>query len=210
MRSLKYLLLLAVLAAPAAYSHAQVAVAVQFGPPPVCEFGYYPYTPYACAPYGYWGPEWFADGFFIGVGPWYRYYYRHPEFFVGGYGPGWHRFGHDRDFDRGRGFAGRGFSGRDGFQPFNGRRADNGFRGGQSFRGGTASRDGNRFQGRSFQGGGSYRGGGNYRGSGYYSGGGNSRGGGSYHSSGGSYHGSGGHASGGSQRGGSSGGHRGR
>ena len=39
--------------------------------PPDCEWGYYSYYPYACAPYGYYGPSWFLGGAFIGVGPWY-------------------------------------------------------------------------------------------------------------------------------------------
>ena len=66
MRYLKYLALLAVLMLPLAYSQAQVRVGVGigFGPgyvagPPVCAYGYYPYYPYACAPYGYYGPQWF-------------------------------------------------------------------------------------------------------------------------------------------------------
>jgi len=40
-----------------------------FGPPPVCEYGYYGYAPYACAPYGYYGPSYFSGGVFIGAGP---------------------------------------------------------------------------------------------------------------------------------------------
>src|SRR5437016_5912346 len=98
MRSLKYVVLLAALVLPATHSQAQVSfgVGVQIGPPPVCDFGYYPYSPYACAPYGYWGPEWFADDIFIGAGPWYHYYYLHPEFFVG-----FRRFHHFDRFDHG-------------------------------------------------------------------------------------------------------------
>jgi hypothetical protein len=38
----------------------------------VCPYGYYDYSPYACAPYGYYGPEWFSNGVFIGVGPWFH------------------------------------------------------------------------------------------------------------------------------------------
>lgn len=38
---------------------------------PLCPYGYYDYAPYACAPYGYYGPEWFSDGLFIGAGPWF-------------------------------------------------------------------------------------------------------------------------------------------
>ena len=37
----------------------------------IVEWGYYSYYPYACAPYGYYGPNWFSGGVFIGVGPWY-------------------------------------------------------------------------------------------------------------------------------------------
>ena len=81
MRYLKYLALLAILFAPVASSHAQVAVGVGVGPydgygayaygPPACTYGYYDYSPYACAPYGFYGPGWFSGGIFIGAGPWY-------------------------------------------------------------------------------------------------------------------------------------------
>lgn len=50
--------------------HAQVSVSV--GVAPECPYGYYDYAPYACAPYGYYGPEWFTGGVFIGAGPWYQ------------------------------------------------------------------------------------------------------------------------------------------
>jgi hypothetical protein len=39
---------------------------------PVCPYGYYDFAPYACAPYGYYGPEWFIGGFFVGTGPWFH------------------------------------------------------------------------------------------------------------------------------------------
>ena len=42
------------------------------GPPPECPYGYYDYAPYDCAAYGYYGPEWFSGGVFIGAGPWHR------------------------------------------------------------------------------------------------------------------------------------------
>ena len=42
------------------------------GPAPDCPYGYYDYPPYACAPWGYYGPEWFVGGVFIGAGPWYH------------------------------------------------------------------------------------------------------------------------------------------
>ncbi len=113
------------------------AIGVGVGPayvagPPVCAYGYYPYYPYACAPYGYYGPSWFSGGIFIGAGPWFHGgFYGRPGFrpFVGG----------------GRGFAGRGpavvgrgpvggaVHGSAGFHSFNG---GGGVRGGASVRGG--------------------------------------------------------------------------
>ena len=51
-------------------SHAQIGVAA--GIAPDCPYGYYPYAPYQCAPYGYYGPEWFPNGVFIGAGPWFH------------------------------------------------------------------------------------------------------------------------------------------
>src|SRR5580765_121921 len=81
MRYLKYVALVAVLMMPLAYSQAQVRVAVGVGVapayvvsgPPVCAYGYYNYYPYACAPYGYYGPNYFVNGIFIGAGPWYHW-----------------------------------------------------------------------------------------------------------------------------------------
>src|SRR5580700_9482223 len=116
MRYLKYVALLAVLMVPLAYSQAQVSVGVGVGPgyvgaAPVCDYGYYSYYPYACAPYGYYGPSWFAGGVFIGAGPWYHGWGR--PFYPGfGYyhGPIGHGFV-GRGYE-GRGFAGRGFAGR--------------------------------------------------------------------------------------------------
>src|SRR5471032_1913800 len=102
MKYLRYLALLAAfvfMLAPATKSSqasAQIAVGVGIAPgyvaPPVCAYGYYDYYPYACAPYGFYGPDWFAGGIFIGAGPWfhhgwypgvYRGYY-HGAFFRGG------------------------------------------------------------------------------------------------------------------------------
>jgi hypothetical protein len=83
MRLVLMVVLLAMLAALpfAATANAQVLVGVGLGPvlvdapvvygPPVCDWGYYLYYPYDCAPYGYYGPDWFYGGVFIGVGPWY-------------------------------------------------------------------------------------------------------------------------------------------
>jgi hypothetical protein len=51
---------------------AQAQVSINIGVAPECPYGYYDYAPYACAPYGYYGPEWFTGGTFIGAGPWYH------------------------------------------------------------------------------------------------------------------------------------------
>ena len=51
---------------------AQAQVAVEVGVAPDCPYGYYDYAPYSCVPDGYYGPEWFTGGVFIGVGPWFH------------------------------------------------------------------------------------------------------------------------------------------
>ena len=83
MKYLRYVALLALLTLPLAYSQAEVRVGVGFGGyvagPPVCAYGYYPDYPYGCAPYGYYGPSWFASGIFIGAGPWYHSW-GHPSY----------------------------------------------------------------------------------------------------------------------------------
>jgi hypothetical protein len=63
---------------------AQVTVGVGIGVQPVCSYGYYNYAPYGCAPSGFYGPGYFYNGIFLGVGPWANW----------GYGHGWgeHRF----------------------------------------------------------------------------------------------------------------------
>lgn len=50
----------------------QAQVAVDIGPAPDCPYGYYDVPPYACAPAGYYGPEWFSGDVFIGAGPWFH------------------------------------------------------------------------------------------------------------------------------------------
>ena len=50
----------------------QAQIGVEIGAPPVCPYGYYDVAPYSCAPPGYYGPEWFVNGVFIGAGPWFR------------------------------------------------------------------------------------------------------------------------------------------
>src|ERR1700690_4667162 len=111
MRYLRYLALLTIFLPPAAYPQAQVAVGIgvgpgygYVGPAPTCAYGYYAYYPYACAPYGYYGPRWFAGGVFIGAGPWYHGYYGRG---YGYYGRG--GFGYGHGFARGS--MGGGFHG---------------------------------------------------------------------------------------------------
>lgn len=74
MRFAKYAALLAIVAVLclAAPPGSQAKVAAQFGPAPDCPYGYYDYAPYNCAPYSYYGPEWFPHGVFIGAGPWFH------------------------------------------------------------------------------------------------------------------------------------------
>lgn len=63
---------------------AQIVVGVGIGVQPVCSYGYYDYAPYACSPMGFYGPGYFYNGVFLGMGPWAGW----------GYGHGWgsHRF----------------------------------------------------------------------------------------------------------------------
>jgi hypothetical protein len=61
---------------------AAAQVSVTIGAPPVCPYGYYEVPPYNCAPDGYYGPEWFINGVFIGAGPWYHgaeHFYGHVD-----------------------------------------------------------------------------------------------------------------------------------
>ncbi len=53
-------------------SPAPAQVSVEIGVEPVCPYGYFDYAPYACAPYGYYGPDWFVGGAFVGAGRWYH------------------------------------------------------------------------------------------------------------------------------------------
>jgi hypothetical protein len=75
MRLLKFIALLSLLClfgGLSSRSMAQVSVGVNIGPAPVCPYGYFDYAPYSCAPYGYYGPDWFLNGVFIGAGPWFH------------------------------------------------------------------------------------------------------------------------------------------
>jgi hypothetical protein len=74
MRALSFLALAAVAAISftANPQKAQAQVAVEIGAAPVCPYGYYDTAPYGCAAYGYYGPQWFTGGVFIGAGPWFH------------------------------------------------------------------------------------------------------------------------------------------
>lgn len=69
-KSLAFLALTFLLVSSSPKSPAQVSVSI--GVAPVCPYGYFAYAPYNCAPYGYYGPDWFVSGVFIGAGPWYH------------------------------------------------------------------------------------------------------------------------------------------
>jgi len=69
-------------------------VTVEVGVAPDCPYGYYDYAPYSCVPDGYYGPEWFTGGVFVGVGPWFR----GPEGFKGNV---------DNSFDPHHGYIGK-------------------------------------------------------------------------------------------------------
>jgi hypothetical protein len=85
MRGLKVLISTTVLLAGLAVAPAsQGQVFVNIGVQPVCSYGYYGYAPYACAPVGYYGPGYFYNGIFLGMGPWGGWGYSH--------GWGGHRF----------------------------------------------------------------------------------------------------------------------
>ncbi len=85
---------LAVLAL-APMTSAQIVIGIQ----PTCSYGYYDYAPYACAPVGFYGPGYFYNGIFLGMGPWAGWGYSH--------GWGSHRFssGGGGRYTGGGGFA---------------------------------------------------------------------------------------------------------
>ncbi len=127
MRLLKFFAMLSVLLISSAYSRAQVSIGIGIGGysvpayiygPPTCAYGYYNYEPYACAPYGYYGPRWSRLGYYVreyyGRGYGYRGYdregyergrevYDREDYGREGYGRGYEGHGHGRG---GRGYAG--------------------------------------------------------------------------------------------------------
>src|ERR1700693_4684520 len=70
--ALAFAVLVAGLLCSAPAAQPQVAVGVDIGAAPVCPYGYFDYSPYDCAPYGYYGPDWFVGGLFVGAGPWFH------------------------------------------------------------------------------------------------------------------------------------------
>ena len=93
----------------AAGNKAPAEISVNIGVEPVCPYGYYEVPPYNCAPDGYYGPEWFSGGVFIGAGPWYHgheHFYghvdHHYDYRKGYHGPfparGEHPAEHRQDF----------------------------------------------------------------------------------------------------------------
>src|SRR5580693_6219211 len=50
----------------------EAQVSVSIGLAPQCPYGYYDAAPYGCSPAGYYGPEWFSGGVFVGAGPWFH------------------------------------------------------------------------------------------------------------------------------------------
>src|ERR1700689_3353525 len=125
MKYFRVLALLGICLASASYASAQrLAVGIGVGGPgyvagpPACAYGYYGNYPYACAPYGYYGPSYFSGGLFIGAGPWFPGgFYGRPGFYGrGGF------YGHEGFYGRG-GVGGRG-------PGFGGRGPVGGFRGG--------------------------------------------------------------------------------
>src|ERR1700683_1284124 len=50
----------------------EAQVGVSIGIAPQCPYGYYDVAPYGCSPSGYYGPEWFNGGVFLGAGPWFH------------------------------------------------------------------------------------------------------------------------------------------
>jgi len=73
MISLKSLVLSGVaLGALAVMPAARPQISVDIGVAPDCPYGYFDYPPYDCAPYGYYGPDWFVGGIFLGAGPWFH------------------------------------------------------------------------------------------------------------------------------------------
>jgi hypothetical protein len=71
-RKFAFLALMSASCFAGAVATAEAQVSVNIGVAPECPYGYYDVAPYNCAPAGYYGPEWFTGGVFIGAGPWFH------------------------------------------------------------------------------------------------------------------------------------------
>jgi hypothetical protein len=131
--------LLAIGTAGPAAPTAQGQISINIGVQPVCSYGYYDYSPYACAPMGFYGSGYFYNGIFLGMGPWAGW----------GYGHGWgeHRFVNDgggRYHGGGGAAAGRAFAGHPDHMQGAGARPANHVGGGAAMRSnGAVQRTGN-------------------------------------------------------------------
>jgi len=67
----------ALVAALALTPAARAQIVIDVGVQPSCAYGYYGYAPYQCAPMGYYGPGYFYNGIFLGMGPWGGWGYSH-------------------------------------------------------------------------------------------------------------------------------------
>jgi len=79
-KSFAFTAIAAVLLSAGSVAPAQIGIGI--GVAPVCPYGYFDYAPYDCAPYGYYGPDWFIGGLFVGAGPWFhgpRGFYGHVD-----------------------------------------------------------------------------------------------------------------------------------
>src|SRR6185437_15470558 len=74
MRAFRFLMLVAVAGGSfaAMSQRVEAQVSINIGAAPECPYGYYDVAPYGCAPSGYYGPEWFSGGVFVGAGPWFH------------------------------------------------------------------------------------------------------------------------------------------
>jgi len=63
---------LAGIAMAAAPLDSQAQINISIGAEPSCPYGYYDYAPYRCSPSGYYSPQYFNGGVFVGVGPWFH------------------------------------------------------------------------------------------------------------------------------------------
>ena len=72
MRGITTVLALSALMIVGAVTAGHAQISVQIGTEQSCPYGYYDYAPYNCAPDGYYGPEWFVGGRFVGAGRWFH------------------------------------------------------------------------------------------------------------------------------------------